>query len=83
MNATSYRNQHRVLRFIAKYRLTLIPAWISNYIYYKVRDDITYPFPNFNGRTDEVWDLIRKFTFHTGFYCACDYISVLVEGANG
>ena len=24
--------------------LTLIPAWISNYIYYKVWDEITYPF---------------------------------------
>ena len=23
--------------------LTLIPAWISNYIYYKVVDEITYP----------------------------------------
>ena len=28
--------------------LTLIPAWISNYIHYKVWDEITYPFPNFN-----------------------------------
>ena len=28
---------------------TLIPAWISNYIHYKVWYEITYPFPNFNG----------------------------------
>ena len=34
--------------------LTLIPAWISNYIHYKLWDDITYPFLNFNGATVEV-----------------------------
>ena len=34
--------------------LTLIPAWISNYIHYKVLDDINYPFLNFNGATVEV-----------------------------
>ena len=27
--------------------LTLIPAWISNYIHYKVWDEIIYPFLNF------------------------------------
>ena len=31
-----------------------IPAWISNYIHYKVWDEITYPFLNFNGATVEV-----------------------------
>ena len=25
--------------------ITLIPTWISNYICYKVCDEITYPFP--------------------------------------
>ena len=35
------------------HRLTLIPAWISNYIHYKVRDEITYPFLNFNGATSQ------------------------------
>ena len=34
--------------------LTLIPAWISNYIHYKVWDEITNPFLNFNGATVEV-----------------------------
>ena len=34
--------------------LTLIPAWISNYIHYKVWDEITYPFLNLNGYTVEV-----------------------------
>ena len=31
-----------------KHGLTLIPAWISNYINYKVWDKITYPPSNFN-----------------------------------
>ena len=31
-----------------------IPTWISNYIHYKVWDEITYPFLNFNGGTVEV-----------------------------
>ena len=34
--------------------LTLIPSWISNYIHYKVWDEIIYPFLNFNGWTVEV-----------------------------
>ena len=28
--------------------LTLVPAWTSNYIHYKVWYEITYPFSNFN-----------------------------------
>ena len=36
--------------------LTLIPAWISNYMPSKMWDEITYPFPNFNGATVEVWE---------------------------
>ena len=27
----------------------------------KVWDEITYPFPNFNGRTIEVWEWISNF----------------------
>ena len=34
--------------------LYLIPAWIHNYIHYKVWHEITYPFLNFNGATVEV-----------------------------
>ena len=34
--------------------VTLIPAWISNYIHYVVWDEITYPCVNFNGATVEV-----------------------------
>ena len=35
--------------------LTYIPAWISNHIPSKMWDENTYPFPNFNGATVEVW----------------------------
>ena len=34
--------------------LTLFPAAISNHIHYKVWDEITYPYLNFNGYTVEV-----------------------------
>ena len=33
--------------------LTLIPSWTINDIHYKVWDEITYPFLNFNGATVE------------------------------
>ena len=42
--------------------LTLIPAWISNYIYYEVLNEITHIFLNFNGATVEVWEWISNFT---------------------
>ena len=34
--------------------LTSIPAWISYYTHYNVRDEIIYPFLSFNGATVEV-----------------------------
>ena len=37
---------------------------ICNYIYYKVWDEITYPFPNFNGTAVEVWEWIWYFILH-------------------
>ena len=37
-----------------KHGLTLTPPWISNYIHYKLWDEMTYPFLNFNGATVEV-----------------------------
>ena len=36
-----------------------IPEWISNHIHYKGWDEVTYPFPNFNGI--EVWEWINNF----------------------
>ena len=47
--------------------LTLILASIINYIHNKVWDENTYPFPNFNGDTFEVWEwidnVISQFTW--------------------
>ena len=36
-------------------------AWISNYIHLKVWDEMTYPFPNFNGSR---WSLWMDKSFH-------------------
>ena len=40
--------------FMQMHGLTLIPAWITNYMPGKVWGEITYPFLNFNGYTVEV-----------------------------
>ena len=53
---------------------TNMTAWISNHIHYKMWDEMTYPFPKFNGATVEVWEWISNFT-HT--LVACDYLSML------
>ena len=57
-----------------KHGSTFIPAWISNYTYYNVWDEITYPFLNFNSATVEVYEWIKS---HPTLYCACDYLSML------
>ena len=44
--------------------LTLIPARTSNFIQFIVWDNITYPFPNFNGGAVGVWKWISKFVQH-------------------
>ena len=54
---------------------TLIPTCISNYMPSKVRDKFTYPLPNFNVCTVEVWEWIRNFIPH--FYAGCNYLSTL------
>ena len=43
---------------------TLLSAWISNYIHYKMWDEITHPFPNFNSANVEVWEWISSFIPH-------------------
>ena len=43
------------------YGLTLIPTLISNNMLGKVWDEITYPFPNINCATVEVWEWISNF----------------------
>ena len=49
---------------LLKYGLTPIPAWISNYFHYKVWDEITWPFPNLNSATVDVWERISHFSPH-------------------
>ena len=44
-----------------------IPAGTTNCIYFKVWDEITYPFPNFNGCR----------YFHITLYNVCNYFSML------
>ena len=46
-----------------KHRLTL--AWISNHTPSKAWDEITCPFPNFNGCSVEVLEWIRNFILHS------------------
>ena len=45
-------------------RINLFPAWISKYIHYKMYDEITSPFPNFNSATVEVWEWKSNFITH-------------------
>ena len=64
-----------------QHALTLILAWLNNYIHCTVWDGITYPFTNFNGTTIRVWEWIVSLRFGNGlvlsyptFYWACDYL---------
>ena len=41
--------------------LVLIPSWIRNYSHFKVCNETTYPFSNFNGTVVEVWERISDF----------------------
>ena len=47
-----------------KHVLILIAAWIGNYTHYKVWDEITYPFPDINDATAEVWEWIGSSIRH-------------------
>ena len=38
-------------------------------------DEITYPFPNFNGATVDVWEWDKQ--FHFTLYNICNYLSML------
>ena len=42
-------SHHKIYGRQKQYGSTLIPGWISIYIYHKMWDEITYPFPNCNG----------------------------------
>ena len=41
-----------------------ILSWITNNMLYKVQDEITYPFPNFNSTTDEVREWLSNLIPH-------------------
>ena len=53
---------------LLQYRIpseTTTGSWISNHMTNKVWDEITYPFPNFNGAAVEVWEWMSNFiTLH-------------------
>ena len=55
---------------------TLIPAWISNHMHSKAKDEITYTFPNFNGATVEVWKGISNYIPH--WLCAFSHFLALL-----
>ena len=61
-----------VLYYLGPLLLALFSARISKYTLYKVWDEITYLFPNFNGCTFDVWELasnfIPRFTGHVITY---------------
>ena len=40
---------------------SLLLTWISNYIHFKMWDEIGYPSPNFNGCIVKVWEMISNF----------------------
>ena len=42
------------------YRLTFILAWVRNHMASNVWNEVTYPIPNFNDVTIEVWELISN-----------------------
>ena len=65
--AGAFRHQGTRLLTWINFNLTRI----SNYIHWNMWDEITYPFPNFNGVTVEVWEwisnVIPHFTRHVIF----------------
>ena len=39
----------------------LMSSWISNHIHYEMWDEVTYPYPNSNGATTKVGELVSNF----------------------
>ena len=81
------RNKFPVLFFYYQ-GLTLIPEWISNYIHYRVWDEITYPFLTFTNCTIEVWEwisnFIPQFPGHVISYPCRDLSwTIIVKGTTG
>ena len=59
-----YKPHPKSVRGPFQYGYTLIPVWISKHTHSKLRYEITYPSPNFNGCIVDVWEMISKFISH-------------------
>ena len=57
MNALTHRSLDTLTDIL---QTTLSKACINNYTHHEMWDEITYPFPNFNGCTIEVWEWISN-----------------------
>ena len=59
------------------HRLTLIPTWKGDYVHYKMHEEVTSPFPNFNGATFSshtllgMWLVIHDATNLSGVSKSC------------
>ena len=47
--------------FFMVYTISTMSLWISSHMHSKVWNEITYPFPTFNGCTVEVWEWVSYF----------------------
>ena len=63
-SAVSHAEKPNINRGVTTHGLTLTPTWISNYMYHNIWDENTFPFPDFNGATVEVWEWISNFIPH-------------------
>ena len=65
--ASKYMQQGNICFFRSPFTsiLTIISKWISNYMPCKVRDEIIYPFLNFDGPSVEIWEWISNYTPHS------------------
>ena len=73
---SAYFYPYIVLPMSPHARMTCDPrACISNNIHYKLWDEITYPFLNFNGATVEVLEWINNIIPH--ITTGCNYLSML------
>ena len=89
------KNQH--VRFVTTTNQTIVKGagnqgpplltWISNYIFYKMWDEVIYPFPNFIGCTVEVWEWLSNFISHLSgqviTYPCRDWTSSLLVSKGG
>ena len=73
-----------------QYRLTLIPACTSNYMHHKIWDYNSFPLPNFNSCTVEVWEWTSSFIPHfimdvftypclVTMWCLCAFFPILPQ----